>query len=475
MNTKLPPLTPLVSPWMEQLITDFDLQHQLFEKYGSPLNVHHIPSFEKNISAFEAILSNYGFKHKIFYARKANKCKILASAAVQNGIGVDTASFNELKQCLDNGILPSNLVSTAAIKTEPLLKLAIHNQVLLIIDNEDEANKILELSKELNQPAIIGFRISGFYVGNHKLMSRFGLDVDEIESFILDFFKKKGAQHFLNFTGFHFHLDGYSPKERGTALHQTMDLIMRLRSHNFDLKFIDIGGGVLMNYLENQNEWRTFQEELKMAVLNQREPITYNNNGLGFTQRNGVVEGQLSTYPFYNERTKEKFLPEVLSIPNENAVTVANRLEELDIELRLEPGRSLLDQVGVTMAKVVHRKKDARNNILVGLEMNMTQMASSSADFLLDPFISYADSEREDKPVEVYLTGAYCLERDVLLQRKIALPSLPSVGDVLLFVNTAGYMMHFFETEAHLFDLSQNVYTRKSQNEMKISDFMADE
>ena len=49
------------------------------------------------------------------------------------------------------------------------------------------------------------------------------------------------------------------------------------------------------------------------------------------------------------------------------------------------------------------------------------------------------------------------------------------MGDVLLFVNTAGYMMHFFETEAHLFDLSQNVYTRKSQNEMKISDFMADE
>ena len=87
----------------------------------------------------------------------------------------------------------------------------------------------------------------------------------------------------------------------------------------------------------------------------------------------------------------------------------------------------------------------------------MSQLKSSSADFLLDPFVSYQHRKSNAEPVRVYFTGAYCLERDILLKRKIMLPQLPEIGDAVLFVNTAGYMMHFFETEAHLFERAQNL------------------
>ena len=63
----------------------------------------------------------------------------------------------------------------------------------------------------------------------------------------------------------------------------------------------------------------------------------------------------------------------------------------------------------------------------------------------------------ENQSVDVFFTGAYCLERDVLLKRKISLPQLPAIGDFVAIVNSAGYMMHFFETEAHLLELSQNL------------------
>jgi len=109
----------------------------------------------------------------------------------------------------------------------------------------------------------------------------------------------------------------------------------------------------------------------------------------------------------------------------------------------------------MTLAKVAHRKQDAKGQWLVGLEMNMSQMMSSSEDFLLDPYVVFAENAQSKKPVEVYFTGAYCLERDVLLKRKISLPQMPGIGDFEAFVNTAGYMMHFFETEAHLFELSR--------------------
>ncbi|GAB3011229.1 hypothetical protein GCM10027284_33140 [Cyclobacterium sediminis] len=66
------------------------------------------------------------------------------------------------------------------------------------------------------------------------------------------------------------------------------------------------------------------------------------------------------------------------------------------------------------------------------------------------------------------------MERDVLLKRKISLAQLPAIGDFVAFVNTAGYMMHFFETEAHLFDLSQNLSFR-SEGKLAVADFSEDD
>ena len=202
------------------------------------------------------------------------------------------------------------------------------------------------------------------------------------------------------------------------------------------------------------------------------------NNGLtdfkrllGFTLRDGEVEGSLATYPYFNEYTKESFLKEILETPDASGNTVAQRLEQEHRELRLEPGRSLLNQVGVTLARVVHRKKDSRGDHLVGLEMNMSQLKSSSADFLLDPFVSFKNPDPQAEPVAVYFTGAYCLERDVLLKRKIQLAQLPKPGDVVCFVNTAGYMMHFFETEAHLFERATNLSVEKPDGPYQPQDF----
>ena len=135
----------------------------------------------------------------------------------------------------------------------------------------------------------------------------------------------------------------------------------------------------------------------------------------------------------------------------------------------------MLDQVGITVAKVAHRKQDAKGRWLVGLEMNMSQMLSSSADFLLDPYVIFQDENLEDaEEVNVYFTGAYCLERDILLKRAIQLPQLPAIGDMVVFVNTAGYMMHFFETEAHLFELSTNLIYEKTTNLPQVEDFKDD-
>ncbi|GAB3011224.1 hypothetical protein GCM10027284_33130 [Cyclobacterium sediminis] len=80
-------------------------------------------------------------------------------------------------------------------------------------------------------------------------------------------------------------------------------------------------------------------------------------------------------------------------------------LKDLGLEIRIEPGRSLLTQTGMTIAKVAHRKQHAKGKWLVGLEMNMSQMISFSEDFLLDPYVMYADNADSNAPVDVFFTG----------------------------------------------------------------------
>ncbi len=144
-------------------------------------------------------------------------------------------------------------------------------------------------------------------------------------------------------------------------------------------------------------------------------------------------------------------------------------LRERNIELRMEPGRSLLDQTGMTMAKVIHRKKDQRGDWLIGLEMNRSQLMSSSADYLLDPIlIPMQKSAGDSIPAAVFFTGGYCLEQDLILKRKITLQHLPYIGDIICFPNTAGYMMHFYETQSHLYDFTTNLVINQDSEEMLI-------
>lgn len=468
-------LTPITSNWMHELFNDQAVVRGLVERYGSPINIHHLPSFNQNCESYKKVFESYGLKYRIFYARKANKSKGLVKQAFASGIGIDTASFKELEQSLSLGGNSENLVLTAAIKTKAQIELAIQTGVPIILDNEDECRLTQAVATRIGKKANVGFRISGFSVNGEKLYSRFGFDVDEIIDFIGSYVGENKAFSLLEVTGLHFHLDGYSTHQRSVSLISSIHIAAALKDKGHEVSFIDIGGGILMNYLEDEEEWSSFNENLKKAVTDQSNDITFNNNGLGFRLEDGELRGRLNTYPFFNKINKGTFLKEVLDfMDEESGLSVASLLLQNNIEIRIEPGRSLLDQVGMTVAKVIHRKKDANGQWLVGLEMNMSQMMSSSADFLLDPYMMYNSEVEEDESVDLFFTGAYCLERDVLLKRKTRLPRLPEIGEYVAFVNTAGYMMHFFETEAHLFELSTNLIFKGSNEKLSFFQFIDD-
>lgn len=147
-------LTPNTSPWMHEVMKNSKLPEELYETYGSPpINVHHLPSFVNNIKSFQEVFDEQGgVDGQIYFARKANKSKRLVKEAIDFGVGgVDTASFQELKQAIDLGGHGKNLVLTAAIKNKALLELAISHDITVIIDNLDELQLINQIAGDMEK------------------------------------------------------------------------------------------------------------------------------------------------------------------------------------------------------------------------------------------------------------------------------------------------------------------------------------
>jgi len=453
----LPLLHPIEHDWIKAFTKDKILIHSLLQKYNSPINVHNMVPFEENFKEFSDVFNQFELSHKVFFARKANKSIAFVKEAKRLGFGVDTASFKELAQCLEVGLDPEDIALTAAVKEKRLIWLAVEHKVPIVIDNLDECDQIQQMAEELDLTVNVGVRIGGFlYEGDH-LYSRFGFSPHVVVGLIADSMGVDNKYSRLNFKGFHFHLNGYSPSQRAEALIQTIKCADRLKERFITTQFIDFGGGFLINYLEKEEEWDQFHTELKKAVKGERAPITFRNDALGMQVVEGKLHGEPKVYPYYNKIPRAEFLKEILMYKDPMGVPIHTLLKDRDIQVRIEPGRSLLDQAGITIARVAFRKRDIEDNLLIGLEMNRTQMFSSSMDFLLDPIVLYQNEDPASDSVSGYLVGAYCLEQELILKRKLTFKQMPDVGDMICFVNTAGYMMHFYESEAHLFDLARNL------------------
>jgi len=454
------PLTAKLEPWITELCHGTTLP-ALVHEHGSPLNVLNTEPFQRNVTALYDVAQAQGLDFDVYFARKANKCLAFVDTANKLGCGVDTASLEELQQVLQSQVPAEKIICTAAIKSETLLRLCIISGVTIAVDNLDELMQTAILAEELNRRANVAVRLSGFQHQKKKLPSRFGFDIDEILPLLQDLRDDAlNCLPYLNLIGVHFHLDGYSQAQRISAIQQLLPLIDELRAREFPIQFLDIGGGFPMRYLESRTEWDTFWQTQQQALLGEHAPLTYRNHGLGLTPVEGTLIGKPNCYPYYQNPVQADWFEQILTSACE-AGTIAESLRKRQIQLRCEPGRSILDGCGFTVARVESRKQQATGDWLIGVSMNRTQCRTSSDDFLVDPLLIPATEKsplpRTPAGISGYLVGAYCTESELLSLRKLQFPHGVGLGDLIVFPNTAGYFMHFLESRSHQFPLARNV------------------
>jgi diaminopimelate decarboxylase len=424
-----------LEPWQAELCARPALLAEWLETYGSPLNVIDPAPLARNAAELQEVAEDAGVDLRIFFARKANKALALVDEAVRNGLGVDVA----------------------------LLEVCAASGATVVIDNEDELRLLLEVVAG-GSPVPVALRL-GPALGGRPL-TRFGLAPLEVIA-LLDHYWPAGGITPLTITGVHFHLDGYAAAHRVTALTESIAVVEELRSRGHDPAFIDIGGGIPMSYLDDGAAWDEFWSEHRAGLLGHREPLTFGGHGLGLIAHAGEIIGRPNVYPYFQRSTRGDWLARVLGAEVTTGMgreTVAEAVSARGLQLRCEPGRSLADGCGLTAARVEFRKQNRDGTWLIGVAMNRTQCRSTSDDFLVDPLLLRAHSPEAvtTGAIEGYLVGAYCIERELLTWRRLRFPEGVEVGDIVVFPNTAGYLMHILESASHQIPLARNLVLEAS-------------
>lgn len=425
----LPPLKPKRFAWSDALLDDADACNALLERYGSPVNVLNPEPMQANIDELVSAGERAGVETKVFYARKANKALVFADTARDTGNGVDVASENELRQVLGRGVPGERIILSAAIKPDRLLQLAIENGVVISADNRAEYDRIKALAEASGTQARVAPRLAPD--PDTMPPTRFG---ERLHAWAEHLAPPAEA---VRVVGVHAHLHGYAATDRSAALRECMMLIDALTAAGHTPTFIDIGGGVPMRYLKHESQWRAYQDAIDLQRAGYAEPFTWKADPLH------------NTYPYWQEPTRGTWLADVLDHG------VAEAMQERGLRLHLEPGRSLLDGCGVILARVAFVKTRSDGLPLVGLEMNRTQCRTTSDDYLTDPILVKRTPNGD--AVEAFLVGAYCIEDEIILRRKIRFPNGVAPGDIVAIPNAAGYFMHILESASHQIPLAKNV------------------
>jgi len=213
---------------------------------------------------FDQASKEYNFKGDSFiiYPIKVNQMRPVVEEIVKHGeefnIGLEAGSKPELHAVLAIQNNPDALVICNGYKDENFIELALLAQkmgknVFLVVEKLNELKLILQISKKLNVKPNIGIRIklassgSGKWESSGGDRSKFGLNAAELLE-ATEILIQEEKQDLLKLI--HFHLGSQITKigKIKTALREASQFYVQLRKIGFNVEFVDIGGGLGVDY-----------------------------------------------------------------------------------------------------------------------------------------------------------------------------------------------------------------------------------
>ena len=288
---------------------------KLAEEFGTPLYVYSASYIRDKIRAYQKAFPDA----LVCYAVKANFNPEVVRVAGEEGAGADIVSGGELVAALKGGIDSSKIVYAGVGKTISELELAIEKEILMFnVESRDELYVLDEIAGRLGKKARIAIRVNPDvdpkthpYISTGMKKSKFGVNFETARE---EYRLAKDLKN-LEVVGIHCHIGSQildvSPYKE--AVQKVVGLYKDLTQEGFEIKYLDIGGGLGIKYK-----------------------------------------------PEDKEPSPEDLAKEVLPL-----------LEEVSARIILEPGRSVTGNAGVLLSQVQFLKdKEIKHFIIVDAGMN---------------------------------------------------------------------------------------------------------
>jgi diaminopimelate decarboxylase len=283
---------------------------ELVAKFGTPLYIYSAATLEKHFNAYNEAFD--GKPHIICFALKANSNSAVISLFAKHGSGADVVSGGELFRALKAGVPPKKIVYAGVGKTEDEIRYALKNKILMFnVESESELREIDRIAGELKVKAPIALRINPDidpqthpYISTGLKEHKFGIPIEDA----IEYYEFAESLKNIEVIGIHKHIGSQLTKISPfvDSLKRLLLLIDELAKSGIKIDYLDIGGGLGITYL---NEDPPQPKDLAKKIL----PL----------------------------------------------------LENRDVTIVMEPGRSLVGNAGILVTKTLYLKEGGEKNFII--------------------------------------------------------------------------------------------------------------
>ena len=281
--------------------------------FGTPCFIYSHNDLVKNFSEIKNVFASE--KRKVFYSVKANSNLSILKVLLELGAGFDIVSLGELERVIKIGAQPEKIIYSGVGKSEEeiirSLEYGIH---CFNVESFSELERINSIAEKLNKVAPVSIRINpNIDPGSHEFIStgvettKFGINLKNM----MDAFIYANNEKSIELLGIDYHIgsqiESLDPFKE--AIVSVKEIVDQLKENNINIKLIDMGGGLGINYQNNDAP---------------------SLNDFGKTINQVINDNELSDYDFI-----------------------------------IELGRSIVGNVGYILTSVEYIKKDSEKNFVI--------------------------------------------------------------------------------------------------------------
>jgi diaminopimelate decarboxylase len=286
------------------------------ERVGTPCYVYSLATLRRHFRVFDEAFES--IPHLVCFSVKANSNLAVLRALTREGSGFDIVSGGELFRALKAGADPGKVVFSGVGKTVAEIRYALTAGILMFnLESPGELDTINTVAGQLGAKARVALRVNPDvdpkthpYISTGLKKSKFGI---HIQRSIEDYRRARSLPH-IEVVGVDCHIGSQltTVPPFVDALARIHDLVGRLQAEDFQIRYLDMGGGL---------------------------GITYND-----------------------EKPPE---------PHQYAAALTEGLRDLEVTLLLEPGRVIVGNAGILLTKVLYLKStDEKTFVVVDAGMN---------------------------------------------------------------------------------------------------------